>query len=118
MALVPDKIKDQIWLSKFIDFGILLKSAKELSNLVDQGTTWELYFKNGQFLVAPSRVTSTKLNIEQWSSAFIIFMAVFLERHPNRSQEILKNFQDVKIAASRSITWWKYDQQFQSKPTS
>ena len=52
------------------------------------------------------------MSIEKWTSAFHIFMSVMIEKYPGKAQELLKYARDIRLAASRSNTWFKYDEQF------
>lgn len=110
-SFVPLKLKEKIWESQFVDLSLLLKSQRDIHEYVENGPVGELQFKNGTFSIS-SREQSTRLSINQWSSAFIVFIAIMLERFPARAQELLKYFRDIRLAASRSPNWWKYDEQF------
>lgn len=90
---------------------LLLKSQRDIHVHVENGPAGELQFINGKFSIS-SREQSTKLSINQWSSAFIVFMSIMLERFPAEAQELLKYFRDIRLAGSRSPNWWKYDEQF------
>lgn len=52
--------------------------------------------------------------IHTWTSAFIIFQSIMLEKWPNKGQELLKYMQSVRLAASRGQTggWIQYDEQY------
>ena len=56
-----------------------------------------------------------KINsIHSWTSAFFIFSAIYLNAHPNRTQEVLKYGHTVRTAAARFEEggWKEYDRQF------
>lgn len=55
----------------------------------------------------------TFLSIDKWTSAFIIFTIIMLEKYRSRAQELLKYMGDVRMAADRSGNgWFAYDEQF------
>ena len=39
-------------------------------------------------------------------------MSIYLEKYRTRAQELLKYMRDIRLAASRSNGWFKYDEQF------
>jgi hypothetical protein len=53
-------------------------------------------------------------NIDQWTSAFIVFISIFCKVHVSRFQELLKYLHTVRLGASRStsLTWKLYDEQY------
>lgn len=111
-SCVPQKIKEKIWASEFLDLGILLKSQRQLNEISESGPAGEVQFREGRFFVKPHEQESSKLSIDQWTSAFIMYTSIFLERFPMRAQELLKYLRDIRLASTRSPTWWQYDDQF------
>lgn len=113
---VPQKLKEKIWEGKFIDFSLLLKSARELNNAID--FTGDLIFRDGKLVVEKQTQQKPIYNISSWTSAFIIFMSVIIEKHPGKSQELLKYLRDVRLAAIRAPSasaWVHYDEQYRLK---
>ena len=108
---VPQKIKKQIWECKFIDLSLLTKTACELQDYESQG---DIQIKEGRLCIVKPK-TNTILTIDKWTSAFIIFTSIMLEKFPTRAQELLKYLRDIRIAATRSNNWFKYDEQFRLK---
>jgi hypothetical protein len=53
----------------------------------------------GQLTVTQPKIAIS--NIHVWTSAFMIFMGVMLEKWPNKGQEYLKYMFNVRLAASR-----------------
>lgn len=106
-AHVSQATRDKIWGSEFIDLGILLETNQELL------TTQTLTLVDGAF-VLKSKGSKKKIEtIEAWTDAFIIYMAIFTQRH-DRGQELLKYMSVVRLAAKsfRGIGWKSYDEQF------
>ena len=49
---------------------------------------------------------------EKWTSAFLIYMSVYLENHATRAVEMLKYIDTVRSAARQfgGYGWWTYDE--------
>lgn len=112
---IPHKLKQKIWEGKFIDLALLLKSAIELANEIE--SKGELQIRDGKMCLVKQK-TSSFLSIEKWTTAFIIFSSIMLEKYRTRAQELLKYMRDIRIAASKSSGWFKYDEQFRLRKAS
>ncbi|XP_063397182.1 uncharacterized protein LOC134681476, partial [Mytilus trossulus] len=110
-AHIPGKIKEKIWAGEYIDLNILLKSAKDLAT--DSQLNGDLSVKGGLLTITPQK-QSTITNLHVWTSAFIIFMDIVLEKWPNKGQEFLKYMFNVRLASSRGYGsgWAIYDEQY------
>jgi hypothetical protein len=97
-AHIPLKIKEIIWAGEYIDLYVLLKSVRELAT--DSQLSGDLSIKGGQLTVTQPQI-ATISNIHVWTSAFMIFMSVMLEKWPNKGHEYLKYMFNVRFAASR-----------------
>lgn len=93
---IPPKLKQKIWEGKFIDLALLLKSAIELANEIE--SKGELQIREGKMGLVKQN-TDSFLSIEKWTTAFIIFSSVMLEKYRTRAQELLKYMRDIRIAA-------------------
>lgn len=109
-ANVPSKIKERIWAGKFVDFSTLLKPEREALNDLEAG---DIKIKNQKIVLEPSKPRSF-LDIDDWTSAYIIFMSVMLEKFQTRTQEMLKYMRDIRLASRRSTRfgWGTYDEQY------
>lgn len=115
-AHVPLKVKQKIWEGKFVDLSILLKSARELSDHLE--TQGQIQIRNGTMCLVKHK-PRTFLSIDKWTSAFIIFTSIMLEKYRSRAQEFLKYMRDVRLAADRSANgWFTYDEQFRLRKVS
>ena len=110
-AHIPLKIKEKIWAGEYIDLYVLLKSVRELTT--DSQLSGDLSIKGGQLTVTQPKIAAIS-NIHVWTSAFMIFMGVMLEKWPNKGQEYLKYMFNVRLAASRGsgTGWAVYDEQY------
>jgi hypothetical protein len=108
---VPPKIKENIWNGEYIDLGHMLDQDRMLTDnhpltLSGVGEGGQLIFKNK----APPKIDS----IERWTTAFISFASVYLERHHLVARQLFKYMDTVRSAASRFGTpaAFNYDKQF------
>lgn len=110
-AHIPVKLKEKIWAGQFIDLSILLKSAQDLAADAQQGG--DLVIKGGQLTVVQHK-SKAITNIHIWTSAFMIYMSVLLEKWPQKGQELLKYMSMVRLAASRGsgLGWVSFDEQY------
>ena len=111
---LPASIKAKIHKREFVELGALLTppGSAPLSisfSLVREGQTLTL----GQ--QTPKLPTID--NIEQWTSAFLIYMSVYLEVHTSHAIELLKYTDIVRSAAQQfgGLGWRTYDIQFRLK---
>jgi hypothetical protein len=73
----------------------------------------DLSIQGGQLIVTQPKIAAIS-NIHVWTSAFMIFMGVMLEKWPNKGQEYLKYMFNVRLAASwgSGTGWAAYDEQY------
>ncbi|CAC5363147.1 unnamed protein product [Mytilus coruscus] len=107
---VPFKVKEKILEGKFIELHYLLRTQKEMEE-VDEGI---LKLKRGKICIE-KRSSGVYLSINEWTSAFMVFMSVYIEKYRTRAQELLKYMRDIRLAATRSENWATYDEQFRLK---
>ena len=58
------------------------------------------------------RKHESQSTIDMWTSAFMIFMSLVFEHNVAQAQEMLKYILDIRLDASCSFNWYKYDEQF------
>ncbi|VDI22162.1 Hypothetical predicted protein [Mytilus galloprovincialis] len=93
---VPFKIKEQIWEGKFIELHSLLRTQKAMEE-VDEG---DLKLKRGNVCIEKIS-SSVYLSINEWTSAFMVFNSVYIDKYSTRAQELLKYMRDIRLAATR-----------------
>lgn len=71
----------------------------------------DLVLKGGSLTVV-NKTPDTVLNIESWTTGFVISMNILLEKWPFRAREYLKYMQNIRLAASRCQNngWLVYDE--------
>ena len=111
-ANIPLKIKEKIWAGELnIELSLLLKSAKDLIH--DPQFNGDLAVKGGHLAGIPQKPFQIK-QIHVWTSAYIIYMGMMLEKWPNKGSEYLKYMYNVRLAAVRGSGngWVAYDEQY------
>ncbi|CAC5421071.1 unnamed protein product [Mytilus coruscus] len=92
---ISQSIREKIVKSEFIDLSIL--------------------FLEGVHLLYKQKYAKQIGSIDQWTSAFIIFVSVYCTVHSGRLQELLKYMSVVRLGAKRNpnnLGWKLYDEQF------
>jgi hypothetical protein len=76
----------------------------------------DLVLKGGSLTVV-NKKPDTVLNIESWTTAFVIYMDILLEKWPFRAREYLIYMQNIRLAASscQNNGWLVYDEQYRLK---
>ncbi|VDI12154.1 Hypothetical predicted protein [Mytilus galloprovincialis] len=94
--------------------GLLLKSAADLGS--DSTLDADFVLKGGVLTVVNKKPDSLN-NIEIWTSAFMIYMAILLEKWSMKAQKYLKYMQSIRLASSRGTNngWAVYDDQYRLK---
>ncbi len=109
---ITGTIREKIQNGEFIDLALLLDKTPE-----GQRSASKLIIVNGELVSQPPKKIRIG-DIGQWTDAFLIFMSIYLETHPNKTQQLLKYVQTIRLAASRSNEGWRsYDEQFRVKKT-
>ena len=100
--------REKIWAGSYIEFPLLLKQARDLH--MDAHNTGELVIKHGKLVVARQQLNAIT-NIHTWTTAFIVYMSIYLEKFPGEAHEMLTYMHKIRLAASRvgQNGWSKYD---------
>ena len=107
---VPEGIRNKIWANKFIDFLHLLIMYKDDNNYTIQLQSNE----NGQQVLSlvPNHKRAAIQTIEQWTTAFQIFVSIFTQRFPQDSPALMKCGSVVRKLAAQSANWRFYHENF------
>jgi hypothetical protein len=105
---MPIKMKEKACRGEFADLNLLLKSARELDN--NNNVQGDITLR-GNSLTVVNKSTQPIKNIHVWSSAFMIYASLMLEKFPNKGLEFFKYMHTVRMAPSRgySLGWVNYD---------
>lgn len=112
---VPSDLRDNVLGGKFVDFTQLM--AKSFLECQDDKQVCFVQDEQGRLIAKQERKTRTPLTIEQWMSAFYVFMSVYLKGHPGETQDMLAYIELIRGAAKDAPghQWAQYDQQFRSR---
>ena len=111
---VPGTIKDKIWKGEFFELGRLLKRDSEARDDSGFQALSLCSSDSGSYLtLRPQSKAPIITSIEQWTSAFLIFASIYLERHCMRARELLKYMDIIRsIVRFGAYNWRTYDTQF------
>jgi hypothetical protein len=107
-----DSLKSKIIEEKYIDLSLLLPSISSQGFESAESNKLVLNLA-GELQVKKSR--SQKIaNMEAWTDAFIVYMSVYLSVHVNKTQELLKYMNTIRLGEKRirGLGWKAYDEQF------
>ena len=111
---LPASTKAKIHKGEFVKLGALLTPP----GVAPPSISFAIV-KEGQTLILGQQMTKSPTieNIEQWTSAFLIYMSVYLEVHNSRAIELVKYMDIVRSAAQQfgGLGWRTYDIQFRLK---
>jgi|GEM_PF-5801828 len=110
-ARVSEKIKTKIWAHEYFDFGLLLNNTPadhsyQLAMSSNSGN-------NTPMLSLEPKVKPRRINtIEQWTSAFQIFVGIYTNRFQTSAPVLMKYGEIVRDLAARGGSWRYYDENF------
>ena len=92
-----------------IELSVLLKSNRDLVN--ESNLDGELSVKGGVLSIVNKKSTPIK-SIHTWTSAFMIYASIMLEKWSSKGLELIKYMQIVRMAATRGYAegWIQYDE--------
>lgn len=109
---VPQNVKEKVWNFEFVDLAQFLRQNFE-SNMDNRPSNIEVM--NGK-LVLQQREKKIKSidNLSTWTNAFLNYMSVLIENHPNKAGELIRYMTIIRNVADEipSSRWIMYDQQF------
>jgi hypothetical protein len=110
-AHVSQSIKEKIWCNNYIELQHLLPKVKP-----DSAGKQKIQFENGELILCPNEQSPKSLeNIESWTDAFHIFIAIYILKHPDEIGNLLQYMANIRQAATRHIGWAAYDSSFRLK---
>ena len=107
-SLVDPKLKAKIWAKQFVELELLAaESTPQTLFMLDAQTSKPVVEVRDQ---PTKKITS----IEQWTDAFLLYIAIYLERHPADTPDILKYLQIIRTmsANAHSKLFLSYDRNF------
>ncbi|XP_033743150.1 uncharacterized protein LOC117329342 [Pecten maximus] len=106
---VSNANKQKILNGEYIDLSILLPK-----NVNQPEASHKVAIVEGELVIQPKTVKIKINDINSWTDAFIIYMSIYIDAHPEQMQSMLKYMQSVRLGASRSsnMGWKQYDEQY------
>ena len=109
---VSSKVKAKIWYKEYLDFGTLLSFSPNsqkysLSLASSDGETTRPHLT-----LEPSQPVKKIQTINQWLSALNIFVAIYSEKLPMDTPELVKYCEIVRDIAAKPGDWLYYDELF------
>ena len=104
-AAVPIKTKGKIWEDKYIDLSSLLQR---------QGEPLSLNIASASITLQQPAKHKAPLTIHQWTDAFLLFMAVYIEKFPDQAPHLLKYCYFIRDMHKMlgDGSWRLYDEEF------
>ena len=109
---VGSKIKAKIWANEYVEFGALLASTLQISKYALSMTPSTGSSKQPRLTLKPYHTPKRVFNIQQWVSAFNIFVSIYIERYQSETLQLMKYCEVVRDIALSHGDWLWYDEQF------
>ena len=109
---VGSKIKAKIWANEYVEFGALLASTPQVDKYALSMTPSTAPSKQPRLTLEPYHATKKVSNIQQWVSAFNIFVSVYTERYQSETPQLMKYCEVVRDISLSNGDWLWYDEQF------
>ena len=108
------RLKNKIWAEEFVTFGALLDTSPNLDKFALSITTPTpvLESKTPNFTFEPVDNSKKLTSIHEWVSAFHAFVAVYCEKFPRETPNLMQFCETVRDIATRGGDWNYYDEQF------
>ena len=99
-STISRALQEKIWKSEFVELGSLLKNAP----VSESNTPMVLTLSGATLQLQPHRNVPRITSIEQWTSAFLVYASVFVQKHLARASEMFKYMDIVRTAARLEAT--------------
>ena len=102
--------KEKIWRDEYIHLHQLLpQQANQYAETLTLSVCQDNQTNLGLRVAKPKPAT---MSLQQWEDAFLVYMAVYTERHLNCTPAMCTYMRDVKDMARRGANFLHYDEQF------
>ena len=108
------RLKNKIWAEEFVTFGSLLDTSPNLDKFALSITppTAGNGSQTPNFTFEPVNNAKKLTSIYEWVSAFHTFVAVYCEKFPRETPNLMQFCETVRDIAARGGDWNYYDEQF------
>jgi hypothetical protein len=107
-STISDSLKNKIWSNEFVDLGLLLPTIHNKAQalpLVVQGD-------GNEKQIAVQENTKRIKTIDQWISAFSVFMAVYCQKFKDAAPDLIKYMDTIRNMLKQKGDWYQYDIEF------
>ena len=112
-ARVNSKTKAKIWAQQYIDLGSLLSIAPSNNSYsLSLKSTNDNSSATPKLCLEPNDKPRRIFNINQWLTAFNIFVSVYTERFNQAAPKLMKYCETVRDISAKGGDWRYYDEQF------
>ena len=112
-ARVNSKTKAKIWAQQYIDLGSLLSIAPSNNSYsLSLKSTNRNSSATPKLCLEPNDKPRRIFNINQWLTAFNIFVSVYTERFNQAAPKLMKYCETVRDISAKGGDWRYYDEQF------
>lgn len=108
---VPRKLKRKIWKAKYIDLALLLDPDTPDDYDLSLGTEAG---SNKPAIKFKKTTSKRQLSPVEWCTAFGIYMAVYLAKHPNEINHLFSYQNTIHRLMRMNANWRWYDKRFRS----
>ena len=111
-VFISQTLKDKVWNFEYVDLALFLRQNFE-SNVGQKSSNLEVI--DGKLVLQQKNKKIKSIdNISTWTNAFINYLLVLIENHPNKAGELIKYMSVIRNIADEcpSCRWLLYDQQF------
>lgn len=106
-ATIPQKVKEKIWGDEFIDMNVLSPHY--------ECDPFSLLITNKKFsIINNNNRNKMPLSISQWTTAFFVFMDIYIEKRPEEARQLLKYGHNIREMHDLygDEPWRLYDERF------
>ena len=104
-ARIPDNIKEKVWANQYVELGLLLHPHE-----VDKYSMAMSTASGSPSLCLLPRKPKQISTLDQWNSAFNIFMTIYLTKFPTQAVAMLKHSETVNQLAKKGGDFIRYDE--------
>ena len=82
---------------------------------VSSSRGWNITLSEQGLLEVVPKSNRQITNIREWTDAFLVYIAIYIKKHPSKAGELLQYMATIREAEGRnsySLAWKSYDQNF------
>ena len=111
-SCISDKIQSKIWANEYVDFGTLLQRSYANDSKYNFVVQASPSTDRPVISLEPAQKSKRIATIDQWLTAFQIFVAIYAVRFQNDAPASMKHSETVRDLAAKNAPWRYYDENF------